>query len=57
MPKLAMFITSVFVLSLIKLQWPKNKSLYSITALPVSTERGAFPDEKESGCVLLGGKY
>ena len=57
MPKLAMFITSVFVLFLIKLQWPKNKSLYSITALLVSTERGAFPDEKESGCVLLGGKY
>ena len=52
-----MFITAIWVLFLIKLRWPKNKSLYSITALLVSTERGAPPDEKERGCALLEGKY
>ena len=41
-----MFITAVCVLFFIKLRWPKNKSLYSITALLVSTERGAPQDEK-----------
>ena len=56
MSKLTMFITAVCVLFLIKLRRPK-KSLYSITALLVSTERGAPPDEKERGCALLEGKY
>ena len=57
MSRLTMFITAIWVLFLIKLRWPKNKSLYSITALLVSTERGAPPDEKERGCALLEGKY
>ena len=31
--KLKMFITAVCVLSLIKLRWPKNKSLFVATSL------------------------
>ena len=31
--KLTMFITAVCVLSLIKLRWPKNKSLFVVTSL------------------------
>ena len=50
MPKLTVFITAVCVLFLIKLRWPKNKSLDSITTILVSTERVAPPDEKERGC-------
>ena len=52
-----MFTTAVCVLFFIKLRWPKNKSLYSIKAFLVSTERGAPPGEKERGCALLEGKY
>ena len=52
-----MFITAACVLFLIKLRWPKNKSLYSITTFLVSTERRAPPDENERGCALLEGKY
>ena len=49
-----MFITAICVLFFIKLPWPKNKSLDSITALLVSTERGAPPDQKKGDARCLG---
>ena len=48
-----MFITAACVLFLIKLRWPKNKSLYSITTFLVSTERRAPPDENEGDARYL----
>ena len=37
--KLKMFITAVCVLSLIKLRWPKNKSLFVATSLSLRKKK------------------
>ena len=39
MCKFNMFITAVCVLFLIKLRWPKNKSIYNIGSIPLTSTR------------------
>ena len=51
--KLKMFITAVCVLSLIKLRWPKNKSLFVVTILRKKRDRMEHAEFNFQQCSFL----
>ena len=48
-----MFITAVCVLSLIKLRWPKNKSLFVVTSLRKKHDRMEHAEFNFQQCSFL----